>query len=212
MLTDLKEVAEFLGMQQTNNDYVSDVKTYTATKDTEDGTIAITLVDMETNDLQSLCIVKVYRNADQVTELHPKNNPGSVISCIEKLYQKYFNEAIFESCYLKCNDENETILAAVSTRELTKNMVKVRSSNLWSVGINIKNRKDKFGDMFIQFKADKTGGPGDIYQYFDVPVNLYRKFIGTTSLGAFFWRYIRNVFKYRKLTGNRRGVLPNAIN
>lgn len=212
MLTNLKEVAEFLGMQETNNDYVADIKIYTVTKDTEQGTMAITLVDMETIDLQPVCIVKLYRNANQVIELHPKYNPRSVISCIEKLYEKYFNEAIFENCYLKCNDENETILAAVSTRELTKNMVKVRSSNLWSVGINIKNRKDKFGDMFIQFKADKTGGPGDIYQYFDVPVNLYRKFIGTTSLGAFFWRYIRNTFKYRKLTGNRRGVLPNAIN
>ena len=212
MLTDLKEVAEFLGLQETNNDYVSDIKTYTAVKDTEEGTIAITLVDMETIDLQHVCIVKVYKNANQIIELHPKYNPTSIIRCIEKLYDKYLNEAIFENCYLKCNDENETILAAVSTRELTKNMVRVRSSNLWSVGINIKNRKDKFGDMFIQFKADKTGGPGDIYQYFDVPVNLYRKFIGTTSLGAFFWRYIRNVFKYRKLTGNRRGVLPNAIN
>ena len=211
-MSDLKEVAYFLGMKETNNDYVPDIKTYTITKDTKDGIIAITLVDMETIDIQPICIVKVYKNGDVLKELHPKYSLSSVISCIEKLCDKYFDEAIFESCYLKFNDENETILAAVSTRELTKNMVRVRSSNLWSVGININSRKDKFGDMFIQFKADKTGGPGDIYQYFDVPVNLYRKFIGSTSLGAFFWIYIRNVFKYRKLTGSKRGVLPNAIN
>lgn len=107
--------------------------------------------------------------------------------------------------------ENRDIISAATTRDMMKNMVRGKSSNIWSYGINIKNAKDKTGDMLIQFKG-KNGGPDDVYQYFDVPVKLYRQFISAPSLGHFFWVHIRNNFSYRKLTGNRRGVLPNAIN
>ena len=103
------------------------------------------------------------------------------------------------------------IFAAISTKDITKNMVRAKSSNIWSYAINVRKAGDNTGDMYIQFK-DKNGGPDDIYMYYDVPVKLYRRFITSSSKGHFFWKYIRNDFRYRKLTGNKRGVLPNAVN
>ena len=112
-----------------------------------------------------------------------------------------------------CNPEhtNTVVQAAISSRDLTKNLVRVKSSNMWAYTINIRDRHDKVGDVIVQFKGPK-GGPGDIYMYFDVPVNLWRKWLAAPSKGAFFWKYIRNNFWYRKLTGDKRGKLRNAIN
>lgn len=130
------------------------------------------------------------------------------------LFDKYnidiFVNSIIESSD-KINEIIEYIQASISTRELSKNLVRVKSSNIWSYGINIKDRKDKTGNVIVQFK-DKNGGPGDLYEYFDIPVNLWRKWLSSTSKGNFLWRYIRHDFKYRKLTGDKRGKLPNAVN
>ena len=65
--------------------------------------------------------------------------------------------------------------------------------------------------MYIQFKG-RDGGPDDIYMDCDVPIRVYRRFVTATSKGHFFWQYIRNNYKYRKLTGDKRGKLPNAVN
>lgn len=82
---------------------------------------------------------------------------------------------------------------------------------MWGYTLNVRNKGDREGDLFIQFKG-RNGGPDDIYIYYDVPVRLYRKLVSTPSKGHFFWQYVRNNYKYSKLTGNKRGVLPNAIN
>lgn len=108
-------------------------------------------------------------------------------------------------------DNRTAVTAAISSRDLTKNLVRTKSSNVWAYGMDVHKAGDSEGDVVIQFK-DTNGGPGDIYQYLDVPVRLYRRFISAPSKGHFFWQYIRDNFPYRKLTGNRRGVLPNAIN
>lgn len=123
------------------------------------------------------------------------------------------NIDIFASIILSNPEDTPYLIEAkMSSRDLAKNLVRVKSSNIWAYGINIKNRKDKFGDMLIQFK-NANGGPGDIYQYFEIPIhNVWRKFIAAPSKGHFFWQYIRNNYKYRKLTGDRKGKLPNAIN
>ena len=113
--------------------------------------------------------------------------------------------------YIDQDCRNQVIECAISSRDMTKNLVRVRSSNVWAIGMNAKNGKDGFGDLLIQFK-EKNGGPDDIYLYMDVPFKLYRRFVSAPSKGHFVWQYIRNNFKYRKLTGNKRGVLPNAIN
>lgn len=107
--------------------------------------------------------------------------------------------------------DRSAIMAAISTREIAKNMVRVKSSNVWSYNINIRDYGDDTGDVYVQFKGDK-GGPGDVYVYYDVPVNLYRRWHSAPSKGHYFWRYIRNNFKYSKLTGDKRGKLANAIN
>lgn len=117
------------------------------------------------------------------------------------------------SCAAICNpSETKTVVqAAITTRDLAKNLVRVKSSNVWAYTINIKDRHDKVGDVLVQFKGPK-GGPGDIYLYYDVPVTLWRRWLSAPSKGHFFWAYIRNTFSYRKLTGDRKGKLKNAIN
>lgn len=118
---------------------------------------------------------------------------------------------IQSACICDPKADMRAVTAAISSRDLSAKLSRVKSSNLWSYAFDIKDAKDKFGTMLIQFKGTK-GGPGDIYQYFDVPVNLWRRFISAASKGHFFWVYIRNNFKYRKLTGDKRGKLPNAVN
>ena len=103
------------------------------------------------------------------------------------------------------------ILAGISARDMTKSMVRVRSSNIWSYCINIRNRNDRFGDIYVQFKKE-TGGPGDIYVLYDVPVGVYKKWITAPSKGHYYWQYLRNNYRYSKLTGDKRGKLKNAIN
>lgn len=114
-------------------------------------------------------------------------------------------------CELFDSNHRDIVTASISARDITKNMVRCKSSNIWSYALNVKSNKNNFGDMVIQFKG-KNGGPDDIYMYYDVPVKLYRKFITAPSKGHFFWVYIRNNFTYRKLTGDKRGKLRNAIN
>lgn len=104
-----------------------------------------------------------------------------------------------------------TILAASNSRNLSNKLVRTRSSNIWSYGFDIDDRKDKVGDLLVQFK-NKNGEAGDLYMYYDVPVNVYRRWQSAPSKGHYFWVYIRDRYKYRKLTGNKRGVLPNAVN
>ena len=103
------------------------------------------------------------------------------------------------------------IFSAVTSKKLTENMVRVRSSNVWAYKINVKDRKNNFGDVYVQFKGP-NGGPQDVYVYYDVPVKLYRQWVTAPSKGHFFWVHIRNNFKYSKLTGDKRGKLKNAVN
>lgn len=106
--------------------------------------------------------------------------------------------------------DREAIMASISSKEITKNMVRVKSSNIWAYTINIKNKKDKTGDVYVQFKG-RNGGPDDIYVYYDVPVIIYRRWHGTSSKGHYFWKYIRNNYTYAKLTGDKKTKLKNGI-
>lgn len=94
-------------------------------------------------------------------------------------------------------------VTAASTRDISKNLVKVQSSNLWAYNIQLHNSDPTMGNVIIQFKGSH-GGPGDIYVYYDVPLKLWRRFIGAPSKGHFFWKYIRDRFQCAKLTGDKQ--------
>ena len=95
-----------------------------------------------------------------------------------------------------------------TTQDFVKKLARVKSSNVWSYAFQPKD--DKSGDMLMQFKA-KNGGPGDIYIYYNVPSKLWQRFVAAPSKGHFFWEFVRNVFTYAKLTGDKRTHLPNGI-
>ena len=95
-----------------------------------------------------------------------------------------------------------------TTKDFVKKLSRVKSSNVWSYAFQPKD--DKVGDMLMQFKA-KNGGPGDIYIYYNVPSRIWQRFVAAPSKGHFMWEFIRNVYTYAKLTGDKRTHLPNGI-
>lgn len=90
-------------------------------------------------------------------------------------------------------------------------MVRCKSSNVWGYAFDLEPDAD-VGTLYVQFKNDKIGGPGDIYRYYNVPLPVYRKLVTTPSKGHYVWAKLRNKYKYSKLTGDKRGKLANAIN
>lgn len=142
------------------------------------------------------------------------NNVDKMVRNIEKFLIKFADDKyspIENSIFIDLKDRQAVITAAINTRDITKNMVRVKSSNVWSYGVNIRKNGDKTGDVLCQFKGP-NGGPGDLYIYYDVPVRVYRRWHTAPSKGHYFWQYIRNNYKYSKLTGDKRGKLKNAIN
>lgn len=95
-----------------------------------------------------------------------------------------------------------------TTKDFIQKLSRVKSSNIWSYAFQPKD--DRFGDMLAQFKT-KNGGPGDIYIYYDIPNKIWRRFVAAPSKGHFFWEFIRNIYTYAKLTGDKRTHLPNGI-
>ena len=137
------------------------------------------------------------------------NHVEKLVTDAEYFMQKSGMDSTIFSYHTSLDEKN--ITAKVKKDRITDKLVRTKSSNIWAYGINIADQKSGVGNMYLQFKG-KTGGPDDIYIYYDVPVRTYRRFITAPSKGHFFWKYIRNVFQYSKLTGNKHGVLPNAIN
>lgn len=105
---------------------------------------------------------------------------------------------------------NKAIILAASSRDLTRDMVRVKSSNVWGYNINIRENGDKTGDVYVQFKGN-NGGPGDIYVYYDVPVSIYRRWQSAPSKGHYFWQYIRGKFQYSKLTGDKKTKMKGGV-
>ena len=97
-----------------------------------------------------------------------------------------------------------------SSKQITDKIVRCRSSNVWGYAFDPPDYGN-VGTLYVQFK-NEYGGPGDVYRYYNVPIRLYQKLVATPSKGHFHWKAIRNKFKYSKLTGDKRGKLPNAVN
>ena len=64
----------------------------------------------------------------------------------------------------------------------------VESSNLASVGYDAENEI-----LEIEFNH------GGVYQYFDVPQNVYEELMNASSHGVYFSANIRNDYAYQKL-------------
>lgn len=104
--------------------------------------------------------------------------------------------------------KGQPIVAKSTSRDFASKLQRVKSSNVWSYAFNPKD--EYIGDMLVQFKGT-NGGPGDIYIYYDVPTKIWRGFVAAPSKGHYFWQYIRNVYTYAKLTGDKKTKLKHGI-
>jgi len=68
-------------------------------------------------------------------------------------------------------------------------MLPVDSSNLSAVGYD-----PKTNIMHIRFQS------GRLYAYYDVPENIYHDLMNADSLGSFFNSFIKDFFRYTKLS------------
>ena len=134
------------------------------------------------------------------------SNIAAAVRNIERTLKRY-NHSPFISL-----SNDITITAAINTKDLTSDIIRCKSSNIWGYKFNVRKQGDKVGDLIMQFKGSQGGPNGGTYIYYDVPVAVYRRLQSANSKGHFFWVYIRNNYKYSKLDGNKHGVLPNAIN
>lgn len=112
---------------------------------------------------------------------------------------------------IRISCHSSKLKCAASPRTWKDKLVRVKSSNIWSYGIDIPEKSDNTGTVMVQFMSE-NGGPGDVYLYYDVPVRLYRSWQSAPSKGHFFWKHIRDRYYYRKLTGDKKGKLRNALN
>lgn len=67
-------------------------------------------------------------------------------------------------------------------------MIKVNSSNLSAVGYD-----SKTGILTIEFNN------GGLYEYYDVPQNIYDGLMSDSSKGSFFHRFIRDSYRTVKI-------------
>lgn len=153
--------------------------------------------------------VNVYKDTEEL-DTQTFKWPIKFIDYIEKLLKSYNIDSIelvpFDAKTKICGMTN--VYARTNSRDLADKLIRVKSSNIWSYAFQPRN--DKIGDMLIQFK-NKQGGPADIYMYYNVPSSLWRRFVAAPSKGHFMWEFIRHVFKYSKLTGDKKTKLANGI-
>lgn len=199
-----------------NHDYINaTAETISASEEELDELLNIFGYTKVNSGLYRLSKVTCKINADGTATFHQKGQPDYTIKTSEECFDYLEKQcgSIFASVIYR-GIEFRPIFARRenrSARDITKNLVRVRSSNVWAYGIEIKDAKKGVGDVYVQFKG-KNGGQGDLYRYYNVEIRTWRKFLSAPSKGHFVWQYLRNNYLYSKLTGNKRGVLPNAVN
>lgn len=182
-----------MGFEQLENDFFRRVD------DLDSQNQLITYATFDSNGID----ISVYQNALLLESSYVKS-PIEFIDYMEKLFNSW------GITYMEIDDPiiADKILCASNTRDMASKLQRVKSSNVWSYAFNPKD--NQVGDMLMQFKS-KSGGPGDIYIYYDVPSKVWRQLVGAPSKGHTFWKLIRNVYTYAKLTGDKRTYLPNGI-
>ena len=58
--------------------------------------------------------------------------------------------------------------------------------------------------LYLRFRG------GDIYRYFDFPVEMYEAFLTAESKGRYFGRHIRNAFRYEQVRCAHRAGRSHA--
>ena len=97
---------------------------------------------------------------------------------------------------------------------VTGEMILVSSSNVHSIGFDMKPGEGTLGTMKVRFLQDKGQAAGPLYYYFNVPTTLFLGFQKTRSKGEWVWDNLRvrgTVSGHRydyKLAGITDGYVP----
>lgn len=184
-------------VEQEEDDYLSDRYTLTDEYSLAENT-SRPAVDIYRNGR----FVRSFTDGDQCTAYLDRIVNKNLFSSV--MYRGTDLRSIFAAKLPPKNDKR-------NARDASRNLVRVKSSNVWAYGIEIADRKAKEGDVYVQFKG-KNGGPSDVYVYYNVKLSDWRRLLSAPSKGHAVWALLRNNYLYSKLTGSKRGVLPNAVN
>lgn len=203
--TEMYEAIVMMGFEQLELNFFRRIETIN--KDNENDAELIIYCELFDNSI----IVEIYEDATFIEENKLKDASDflAYIQCVLSNHDIADVKLVPLESSIRIN--GVVISAAsnkISTRDMMSKMLRVKSSNVWSYAFQPKDYN--LGTMLIQFKGAK-GGPEDVYVYYDVPNKLWQKFVSAPSKGSFFWKHIRNVFKYSKLTGDKRTKLANGV-
>lgn len=192
---DLQFILEFYEFKPTSeNEYVNDEGVSLVTSEPEKGN-SVNVVLYPTEEAEE---AEKYIDVERLL-----NRLDKLIASEDRFNKVMYRSSSFREVVAKTDRRRP--------RDIVKDLIRVNSSNVWAYGAELKNEEKDIGDIYVQFKGPK-GGPGDIYRYLDVPMKLWQKFISYPSKGAFIWKYLRRNFLYSKLTGDKKGKFPNAVN
>lgn len=201
--SEMLEAIQMMGFEPLEMDFFRRVETIS--NEAPDDTSLIIYCELQDSGVE----INVYEDAKWIDTINHIVDPVQFIDKIEKILDTYDIASVkltpLDSS-IKIN--GKPIVAAENTRDLAKKLIRVKSSNVWAYAFQPKDYNK--GTMLMQFKG-ANGGPDDIYVYYDVPNKLWQKFVAAPSKGHFFWQHIRNVFKYGKLTGDKRTKLKNGV-
>ena len=197
------EAIQMMGFEPLEMDFFRRVEPIS--NDALDDTSLIIYCELQDNGVE----INVYEDAKWLEVISNITSSIEFIDTVERILDTYDIASVkLTPLDSSIRINGKPIIAAENTRDLAKKLIRVKSSNVWAYAFQ-PNDYNK-GTMLMQFKG-ANGGPDDIYIYYDVPNKLWQKFVAAPSKGHFFWQHIRNVFKYGKLTGDKRTKLKNGI-
>ena len=201
--SEMLEAIQMMGFEPLEMDFFRRVETIS--NEAPDDTSLIIYCELQDKGVE----INVYEDAKWLETINGIVDPVQFIDKIEKILNTYDIASVkLTPLDSSIRINGKPIVAAENTRDLAKKLIRVKSSNVWAYAFQPKDYNK--GTMLMQFKG-ANGGPDDIYIYYDVPNKLWQKFVAAPSKGHFFWQHIRNVFKYGKLTGDKRTKLKNGI-
>lgn len=115
----------------------------------------------------------------------------------------------------------EDVIDDFTAGMLQAQMYPVTSSNVHSIGMRIDEPEDRKGTLLIRYLGQGANGQraglGSLYEYYDVPTELFREFLSASSKGVFVWDHIRvrgtiagHRYSY-ELVGIANGYVPRQV-